>query len=61
MYIGGVAPSRPRAEGSHMTLGMGVAESVLNKRIRFEARVLTQSVNLIAQCCLYVCLSVSSC
>lgn len=32
----------PEALRSHMTLGMGTAEAALNKRVKFEARVLTQ-------------------
>lgn len=44
-HTGGVAGggrSPPEALRSHMTLGIGVREVDLNKRVRFEARVLTQ-------------------
>ena len=44
VHTGGVVGGRspPEALRSHMTLGVGVTEVVLNKRVRFEARVLTQ-------------------
>ena len=32
----------PEALRTHVTLGVGTAETVLSRRVRFEARVLTQ-------------------